>query len=769
LSDEAVKAYLDGKVLNEVSTDGNFATRSKPVLVRRSTDIDAAYPVIFAGERSRAIDDLLIATDDIARVAYQLSYALGYGTDMLPGNYKSDTTGAMTDLVRTVDVKPGEKVDIGDDTIAAAARTMATLIDSELSLFSRQFNARIDLTTSSGRPILPNFQGDANVQLASLKALDTKNKYKENRRLISEIQALDSDAAMTGALPDEIAAAKSSLQQRFDRNVVFNVEEITKPGTTLTLRPGAQFANQPNDPGVTVKPGMGVTGDPLEELSIRFAEVMLGNEDPRALRAVFGQGKVLDLFNEQPADVVAEIVKLAWQIHGENATPDLAKHITFNYDGREYYGTMGVGPDGRPVFVGQPENTNERFLPAENPLQSEPSPTQDTAARRASIAYEEKGARLGRDTNRLDRLRSEDRARTVVVRKNSQWNAISPVVAAKFGEMDAAKLDAFIRLIVQDLLREYVGPDGKPVSYDDVIAKLDFADLVKNGPFTIAHRLFDHGIKGNFKDIEEFIRYTQEARDPVGTVELGGSQARDIGIDPETGQLIIGGEDDPLDAVDTKTKSEINTEDRATKVAPETVSLDEQRGYYPEVGSTEHDTMMAYEQSKMLSGMGMPWTRALSDIGRPLREAPGSMKAFHGRGGFGAGFAADAAYMAWKGYLDPTTLAVSAGFNSINFLPMKYAPKVGLIGAAANVGLTAVTGGDMGRAAMMTIGGLIGGAVGAFGGGFGAIGGSFAGSEVADYIWSDVFGNKNKRNDQLLPSLNPTPTKQIKISPHFGP
>jgi hypothetical protein len=145
------------------------------------------------------------------------------------------------------------------------------------------------------------------------------------------------------------------------------------------------------------------------------------------------------------------------------------------------------------------------------------------------------------------------------------------------------------------------------------------------------------------------------------------------------------------------------------------------------------------------------------------------MKAFHGRGGFGAGFAADAAYMAWKGYLDPTTLAVSAGFNSINFLPMKYAPKVGLIGAAANVGLTAVTGGDMGRAAMMTIGGLLGGAVGAFGGGFGAIGGSFAGSEVADYIWSDVFGNKNKRNDQLLPSLNPTPTKQIKISPHFGP
>ena len=94
---------------------------------------------------------------------------------------------------------------------------------------------------------------------------------------------------------------------------------------------------------------------------------------------------------------------------------------------------------------------------------------------------------------------------------------------------------------------------------------------------------------------------------------------------------------------------------------------------------------------------------------------------------------------------------------------------VGLIGAAANLGLTAVTGGDMGRAAMMTIGGLLGGAVGAFGGGFGAIGGSFAGSEIADYIWSDVFGNKNKMHDQILPGLNKTPKSTIKISPHIGP
>jgi uncharacterized protein YqgC (DUF456 family) len=74
----------------------------------------------------------------------------------------------------------------------------------------------------------------------------------------------------------------------------------------------------------------------------------------------------------------------------------------------------------------------------------------------------------------------------------------------------------------------------------------------------------------------------------------------------------------------------------------------------------------------------------------------------------------------------------------------------------------------MGRAAMMTIGGLLGGVVGAFGGGFGAIGGSFAGSEIGDFIWSDVFGNKNKQQQQGLPSLDPM-AKPLKITPRITP
>jgi hypothetical protein len=337
-----------------------------------------------------------------------------------------------------------------------------------------------------------------------------------------------------------------------------------------------------------------------------------------------------------------------------------------------------------------------------------------------------------------------------------------------FSEMDKGKLDATVRVFVDDLLAEYVKPDGTRVTYDDVIQKLDYGDLVKSGPYNIAHRLFDHGINGEFKDIEAFVRYSQDVRDQTDTVEIGGRYARDLGIDPETGRMIVGGADATDGEIDARPQGELNTERRDIAAELRTGPLGD-GGFNPEVGSADHNAMMAYEQGKMYGGLGLPWTKALSDLGRPLREAPGSMKAFHGRGGFGAGFAADAAYMAWKGYLDPTTLAVSAGFNSINFLPMKYAPKVGLIGAAANLGLTAVTGGDMGRAAMMTIGGILGGAVGAFGGGFGAIGGSFAGSEIGDYIWSDVFGNKNNQQNKYGPRVPTNPTNAIKITPRIGP
>jgi len=782
-SDEARKYYLEnGEVL---ATGRNPELYSKDTLVSKATDVTAKYPTIFAGDRSQAIDDLLVATDEIARLAYRFAYALGYGTDLKP----LGTEG--------VDVR----------TMQAIAATVSSLIDEEHFRFAETFKAPTSLTqTSYEQPIIPNFRSQAEAHLRVLETLQKQLDLREvvdpetgmvleekpanvaepvevksfqRQQLEARIAQIE-EAAGGVKNPTELALLKRQYEALLRGERVPGYENILQDVSTVTVK--AESA-----PEVTAKLGMGIKGDPLEEIASRLAATMIGDEDPAVLRNVLSKSKLLDLFNEGPEAAAAAIIKRAWVLYGENATPDLMRELSFNYDGREYYGTMGVGPDGRPIMAVQPVKSVESTLPKDNVLgDGGRSTNEDTAARKAQIAQAETDLiGMPRNTASSDRtsqltftgvidenvrsLRAEDNKRMVVIRRKQQWNAISETVAQLFSETDKGKLDATVKVFVNDLLSGYVKPDGTPVTYEDVIAKLDYAELVKSGPYSIAHRLFDHGINGNFKDIEKFVRYTQDTRERGETVALGGRYARDLGVDPETGRIIVGGADIPEGEMDVRTQSELNTERSTLGAELRTGRLPEDGGFHPEVGSPDHNAMMAYEQGKMYGGLGMPWTKALSDLGRPLREAPGSMKAFHGRGGFGAGFAADAAYMAWKGYLDPTSLAVSAGFNSINFLPAKYAPKVGLIGAAANLGLNAVTGGDMGRAAMMTIGGLLGGAVGAFGGGFGAIGGSFAGSEIADYIWSDVFGNKNKMQNQPIPSLNPTSKNTIKISPRVSP
>ena len=773
-SEEARKYYLEGgEILGTARTD----LGTSDTLVSKSTDVTAKYPTIFVGDRSQAIDDILIATDEISRLAYRLAYALGYGTDLQP-------LGADP---KQSDVR----------VMQAIASTVSSLIDSEYVKFAEIFKTPTNLSAPNyQRQIVPDFERQAAVQLEVLKRLEERAQFREivdsetgmvleerptnlpepadvksftRAQLEARILQIE-EAAGSAKNPTELALLKRQYEALLRGERVPDFENIIKDVSTVTVKPEAAAE-------VTVKLGRGVIGDPVEEIAGRLAATMLGSEDPDVLRNVLGKSRLLDLFNEGPAEAAAAIIRRAWVLYGQNATPDLARALSFNYNGREYYGTMGVGTDGRPIMAVQPKKTNETFVPAENPLQAEPSVRQDTAARRALIVEAEKNVRSRQTepalTNRqtsdtLDYLRAEDRERMVVIRKRQQWNAVREEVLRLFSQTDVGKLDATIRVFVNDLLADYVGPDGKPVTYEEVLAKINMADLVKSGPYSITYRLFDHGMNGNFKDIEKFIAYTQDVRETGDTVELGGRYARDLGIDPETGKLIVGGEDAPESDFDQRTQGEINTESRSTAAELGTGPLPEDGGYHPAVGSADHDAMVAYEQGKMFAGLGLPWTQTLSNLGRPLREAPGSMKAMHGRGGFGAGFAADAAYMAWKGYLDPTTLAVSAGFNSMNFLPMKYAPKVGLIGAAANLGLSAVTGADMGRAAMMTIGGLLGGVVGAFGGGFGAIGGSFAGSEIGDFIWSDVFGNKNKQQQQGLPSLDPM-AKPLKITPRITP
>ena len=745
-SEEARKYYLEnGEVL---SSGRPPETSSRETLLARSTDVTAKYPTIFQGDRSQAIEDLIVSVDDISRMAYRFAYALGYGSDMKPLGANESTP----------DVR----------TMQAIASTVSSLIDQEHFTFARVFKAPTSLSqTGYERPIVPDFLGQAQVQLRALAALEEQAKLKEIPADVrsftrAQLETRIEDLKISGGMPEEIAILEKQYQDLLRGQKVPNYENIIRDVSTVTVK-GEVSAE------VTPKLGRGITGNPVEEIASRLAATMLGDEDPSVLRNVFGKSKLLDIFNEGPEAATAAIIKRAWAMFGDNATPDLMRELSFNYNGREYLGTMGVGTDGRPMLAVQPQRTTETFVPAENPLQAEPSVRQDTAARKALIVEAEKNVQAGRDTGQRDYLRAEDNARTVVIRKKSQWNGeVSNAILQLFSEMDKGKLDATVRVFVDDLLAEYVKPDGTRVTYDEVIKRLDYGELVKSGPYNIAHRLFDHGINGDFKDIERFIRYSQDVRDQTDTVEIGGRYARDLGIDPDTGRMIVGGADATDGEIEARPQGELNTERRDIAAELRTGPLGD-GGFNPEVGSADHSAMMAYEQGKMYGGLGLPWTKTLSDLGRPLREAPGSMKAFHGRGGFGAGFAADAAYMAWKGYLDPTTLAVSAGFNSINFLPAKYAPKVGLIGAAANLGLTAVTGGDMGRAAMMTIGGMIGGAVGAFGGGFGAIGGSFAGSEIGDYIWSDVFGNKDKQQNKYGPRVPTNPTNAIKITPRIGP
>lgn len=735
------------------------------------------YPVIFQGDRSPAIDDMLMSVNEVAKMAYRFAYALGYGSNLAP---------LGTQEASEADIK----------SYRAIADAVAKIIDAEYAPFAVAHKAPTAIAGSQFRQeIVPSFRSQAEAQLGVLKILEERAKFKpvvdpETGNIIEEKpvnlpEPLDVKSFTKEQLAQRItqieqaggevkdAAQLTQLKREYERLLqgerVPDYENIIRKASTVNLKPGAAE-------GVTPKPGMGLQADPVEAIARELAAVMLGEESPDALRGVLSKNKLLDMFNETPAQVAADIIRRAWLMYGDKAMPDLAKNISFNYNGREYFGTMGIDnstgtPDiAKPVFVVQPARTTETFLPTENPLGAEPSIRQDTEARKQYIAESEANARAGLGTESRDYFRAEDRARTIVINRKQSWNAVRDTVAQLFAQMDVAKLDSTVRVFVEDMLKNYVDANGKPVTYEEVLKNLDYVELSKSGPYSIAQRLFDKGINGNFDDVRAFIRATQDPKESLASVSLGGRYAADLGVD-ENGKIIVGGQDVPDTEFDYRAPGEVATEQRqlAQDIADPNAKIYETGGFNPEVGSADHNAMMAYEQGKMFAGLGMPWTKALERIGRPLREAPGSMKAFHGTHGFGAGFAADAAYMAWKGYLDPTSLAISAGFNAANFLPMKYAPKVGLIGAAANLGLSAVTGADMGRAAMMTIGGLLGGAVGAFGGGFGAIGGSFAGSEIADYIWSDVFGNKYNQKPQLMPNLDSIAPKTIKITPHITP
>ena len=324
--------------------------------------------------------------------------------------------------------------------------------------------------------------------------------------------------------------------------------------------------------------------------------------------------------------------------------------------------------------------------------------------------------------------------RLVEIMKKENWDAISEPIRTVLMQRDLEKLSAQISWISTEF-----GIDEK-VLVEAIGGEEGIRKLVEIGPESRSLRVFERALSGKWQDLESL-------RQTTDVVAIPGQES--LESKGETIQ-IEDSEDGP----------------RAAGSAADE-GLEYSRGQM--LDNYDDYNMVPYEQGKLVGATGGSIRDMLARVGRPLREAPGSMGAMHGVGGFGAGALADVAYMGWKGYLTPEALGMSAAFNSLNFLPKNIAPKLGVAGAIANVGLTSAMGGDTGRAILQTIGGLAGGAIGAFGGGFGAIGGSIAGSEIGDFIWSDILGNKYKSQSMWNRGVAPDATNVNKLPTRILP
>ena len=349
---------------------------------------------------------------------------------------------------------------------------------------------------------------------------------------------------------------------------------------------------------------------------------------------------------------------------------------------------------------------------------------------------------LGRDDIGIN-TQSE---RLVEIMKKENWDAIGPEIHKVLMQRDLTTLSAQISWISNEF-----GIDEK-VLVDAIGGEEGMRRLVEIGPESRTFRVFERALSGKWQDLESLRQTTDVAAIPgQESLEAKGEtiQIEDLSQRPE----MFEGEERQLGA--EARGSAIDEGDEYSRGQ----MLDNYDDY----------NMVPYEQGKLVGATGGSIRDMLARLGRPLREAPGSMGAMHGVGGFGAGALADVAYLGWKGYLTPEALGVSAAFNSLNFLPKNIAPKLGVAGAIANIGLTSAMGGDTGRAVLQTIGGLAGGVIGAFGGGFGAIGGSIAGSEIGDFIWSDILGNKYKSQSIWNRGVAPDATNVNKLPTRILP
>jgi hypothetical protein len=126
-----------------------------------------------------------------------------------------------------------------------------------------------------------------------------------------------------------------------------------------------------------------------------------------------------------------------------------------------------------------------------------------------------------------------------------------------------------------------------------------------------------------------------------------------------------------------------------------------------------------------------------------------------------AGAAIDFATLGIGGNLTPDNALFTAALNATSLLS-KSPLKSTAIGAAASLGATALTGGDVGRTLFNLVGSMGGGILGGVAsGGLGSLGGSVAGGFVADELWKSLFNQD--AGFQIRRSSPPVTTPNIRL------
>lgn len=201
---------------------------------------------------------------------------------------------------------------------------------------------------------------------------------------------------------------------------------------------------------------------------------------------------------------------------------------------------------------------------------------------------------------------------------------------------------------------------------------------------------------------------------------------------------------------------------RPKKTAAETgdVSFDDLGGeaYEPDYDAgtpSDVDPEMNYSvrQGKLL-GLLQP-DRLLPRMSPQVRSIDASIRT--PMGGTVAGAAVDFATLGIGGNLTPENALLTGALNATSLLS-KSPLKSTAIGAAASLGVTAATGGDIGRTLFNLIGSVGGGIIGGVAsGGLGSLSGSVAGGFAADELWKALF-NQNEgwgiRRSAPTPDLN---------------